>query len=107
MNSKLHTQKTIITVGEFADMVKNMSWKREVSYIIEEDYDSKSGKWKEDEKAFTCVDKVYSLVFDEKKGTLSYATDRDYYSFAHITGSTRIEELVTNNEELRITIYTT
>lgn len=107
MNSKLHTQKNIVTVGELVDMVKNQNWKRDMSYIMTERQDPKTQRWKEMGE-LEPVNDVHTIEFNTKNGVLLMQTPESSYLFSGLVESSLMREVVTHdNPELRCTIYTT
>jgi hypothetical protein len=107
MNSKLHTNKSIVTVGEFIDMVQHQNWKRDVSFILTESFDSKTGKWKEVEPLEAVID-VSGLEYDPDSGSLAFNTKEGNYELNGAMQNMLFQELVVaGNPDFRLTVYTT
>jgi hypothetical protein len=106
VKSSLHTNKQILTVGEVVDMVKNKSWKKDVSYMLTEVFDHTNGKWRELEP-LERFEEVTDLDFNEANGTLDIQFGPSLFDFQEVSASTLFQELMTIGEEFRCTAYST
>jgi hypothetical protein len=102
--SSLHQNKQILTVGEVVDMVKNKSWKKDVSYMLTEVFDN--GKWRELEP-LEQFEEVTDLDFNEANGTLDIQFGPSLFVFQEVSASTLFQELMTIGEGFRCTAYST
>ena len=68
MKSSIHTNKEIVTVGQFIDIVKNRDWRLDISYLAIEE--RTEGEWKETE--LVPLTEVFDLSWE--KGQLRWHT---------------------------------
>jgi hypothetical protein len=102
LKSSAHKSKQIVTTGEFISMVKDQNWKKDISYLLVEEFEK--DKWRE--VNLVPVTEIYGLEWDSENGVLHFNTDDYTIDINGIRESRLMQELGdADSVEYRYTVY--